>query len=72
MAMVIVGNDLDWTFEDTDIEAAVKLIHIGATLRELEEFLERDIIEIIVLVDELIKQRRVPEVKHNLFGRRLE
>lgn len=70
--MVIVGDELDYMWSEETLEAVKRVVAMGYNLEEIAEMTERDVIEVVVLLDHLIKKRELPEKKHNIFGPRKE
>lgn len=55
----ISGQTLDFSWSTEQKYAAVKMLIKGAKIIDLAEEFERDILEIYILVDDLIKMRLV-------------
>ena len=71
MSKVIVGEHLDYTWEEEHIEIAIKMALEEYNITEIAETLDRDLVETLILIDELLFIRRRPK-KNNILGPRKE
>lgn len=71
MAKVIVGEHLDYTWEEEKIEVAIEMSLDGYNINQIAQQLNRDFIETAILIDELLYIKRIP-IKNNLLGPRKE
>ena len=55
----IAGINLDFGWSDLEVSMVIKLYGHNATLKELQTELNRPIAEILVLLDDLIKTKRI-------------
>ena len=68
MTTVVVGEHLNYFWTENDVEAITKLVKDGLNLNQLQELLDRDVIEILVLLDTLANSNAIPSVNNNIFG----
>lgn len=55
----IAGEGIDYIWDDSEVHAVVKLIKNGAMIPDLIEETDRDVIEILILLDDLVNQKRI-------------
>ena len=68
---VIVGEHLDYEWTPDAIQLAIKLALEGYNASQISEMLEREFIETLILLDELVFVQRIPK-KNNLLRRNKE
>lgn len=67
---MIAGMNLNYDWDDVDVVAIVSLINKGENILEIQKLTNRDMMEVMILIDSLMKENRISSHNHNLFGRR--
>lgn len=63
---IITGEYLNYMWDEDDVEAIIHLVNTGHTETQIAELTDRKMLELYVLLDDLLRQRKIPRKNNKL------